>query len=584
MRARTGRALPVLGFCLSLGIFATVGALAYRSVAALLEVNRWVEHTDEVIEACNDVFLTLRDAGAGRRGYSLTGDAAELLAYQRARALLADERRALPALVADRPAQGRRVRELDAMLDARLSQIDASIAYRDAHGYDRDREDAFSREGTIAAKAIREAIGALVDEERRLLREREASEHARTGATKLVLEAGAALSLGLLLVAFSLLLKENARRRRMEAELRRSQETAIEQKIRFQRLLAAAPDAIVISAADGRITLVNDQAALLFGYSREELLERSIEDLMPARFRGQHPGHRARYHAAATARPMGAAELTLLGLRKDGAEFPVEISLSPLQTLEGTLAIAAVRDVTAKHEAEAALEEAMTRASSSNRELEAFCYSVAHDLRAPLRGIDGFSQALMEDYAERLDAEGTDHLKRVREAAQRMGRLIDDLLSLSRVARNDMARDDVDLSALAREVVGRLGEASPGRSVEVTIEDGLTARADARLMGVALDNLLGNAWKFTSRRADARIELGRSPDGERPFYVRDNGAGFDMAYAAKLFVAFQRLHKQSDFEGTGIGLATAQRVVHRHGGRIWAEAEVDRGATFYFTL
>jgi PAS domain S-box-containing protein len=394
----------------------------------------------------------------------------------------------------------------------------------------------------------------------------------------------AALSLCLLGVAFSLVREERRRRRRAEQELRRSEAAEVEQKIRFERLLEATPDAMLISAPDGRITLVNDQMTALFGYSRAELLQLSIEELMPERFRAQHPGHRSRYHAAATARPMGAAGLTLLGLRKGGAEFPVEISLSPHQTAEGVLAIASVRDVTARRETEAALEEAKERAESSNRELETFSYSVAHDLRAPLRSIDGFSQALMEDYADRLDGEGIDHLRRVRGSAQHMGRLIDDLLALSRVARQEMLREVVDLSALAREVVGRLKQANPERRVEVTIQDGLTARADARLMGVAFDNLLGNAWKFTSQKAHARVELGQSPDGERPFFVRDNGAGFDMEYSARLFTAFQRLHKESEFEGTGIGLATVQRIVHRHGGRIWAEAKIDEGATFYFTL
>jgi PAS domain S-box-containing protein len=583
-RQRIADALPALGFWLSMGILATVGALAYRDVAGLIETSRWVEHTHQVIEACNDVLLSLRDAGSARHAYVLTGDPAELLAYRRVLAQLEAQRAALPVLVADNPTQGRRVRELEPLIDERLSPMERSIAYRDAHGFDREREDALSREGTRVTKAVRELIGAMVDDEQRLLRARMVTEQERAAATKRALLAGAVVSLALLALAFSLMRRENARRRTTERELRRSEEAEVEQRIRFQRLLAAAPDAIVIAGSDGRITLVNDRTTALFGYSREELLGLSIEELLPERFRDRHPGHRSRYHAAAAARPMGAAGLTLLGLRKGGAEFPVEISLSPLATAEGALAIASVRDVTAQREAEVALQEAKERAESSNRELEAFCYSVAHDLRAPLRGIDGFSQALMEDYGDRIQGEGMEHLQCVRGEAQRMGRLIDDLLSLSRVTRHEMLREVVDISALAREVAGRLRQASPDRRVEVTIQDGLTARADPRLIGVALDNLLGNAWKFTAQKAGARIELGRSPDGERPFYVRDNGAGFDMAYSARLFTAFQRLHKQSDFEGSGIGLATVQRVVHRHGGRVWAEATVGQGATFYFTL
>ena len=235
--------------------------------------------------------------------------------------------------------------------------------------------------------------------------------------------------------------------------------------------------------------------------------------------------------------------------------------------------------------AEEALRLAKAAAEDAGRELESFSYSVAHDLRAPLRGIDGFSQALIEDCAERLDAEGRGYLRRVRESAQHMGALIDDLLNLSRVTRAELRRETVDLSSLARTVVQRLRDAQPERAVEVVLEEGLRAEADPRLLAVVLTNLLGNAWKFTGKRDGARIEFAALP-GTRPpvFRVRDNGAGFDGTYADKLFGVFQRLHGANEFEGTGIGLVTVQRIVRRHGGRVWAEGEVDRGAAFSFTL
>jgi PAS domain S-box-containing protein len=220
-----------------------------------------------------------------------------------------------------------------------------------------------------------------------------------------------------------------------------------------------------------------------------------------------------------------------------------------------------------------------------NKELEAFSYSVSHDLRAPLRGIDGFSQALLEDYSDRLDDTGKDYLRRVRAGAQRMATLIDDMLTLSRVTRAIMQPQTVDLSALGREIVAELVEPHPARQVDVHIAPDMQASGDAGLLRTALENLIGNAWKYSAKRADARIEFGRMAQaGETVFFVRDNGAGFDMRYAGKLFHAFQRLHHPSDFEGTGIGLATVQRIVHRHGGRIWAEAAPGEGATFYFTL
>jgi len=231
------------------------------------------------------------------------------------------------------------------------------------------------------------------------------------------------------------------------------------------------------------------------------------------------------------------------------------------------------------------LEDANRKLEGANQELEAFSYSVSHDLRAPLRTIDGFSRILQEDYGDDLDEDGKDYLGRVRNASQHMGNLIDDLLDLSRVTRSPLRREPVDLSAVAAEIAGNLKGSDPGRNVEFDIEPGLVAEGDANLLSVALENLLGNAWKFTSKKESATIEFGvETSGGETAYFVRDDGAGFDMAYAGKLFGAFQRLHMTEEFEGTGIGLATVQRIVHRHGGRVWAEGAVGRGATFYFTL
>jgi DNA-binding response OmpR family regulator len=222
---------------------------------------------------------------------------------------------------------------------------------------------------------------------------------------------------------------------------------------------------------------------------------------------------------------------------------------------------------------------------SKNIELEAFSYSVSHDLRAPLRSIDGFSKLLLDGYADKVDAKGQDYLHLVRESAQRMGQLIDDLLLLSRIGRAGLSRDQIDLSEIARGVSEELKKKDPDRHIEWCIEDQLLVEADSGLMRVAFDNLLGNAWKFTSKVSAPRIEVGTSQqEGVAAFFVRDNGAGFNMEWAEKLFSPFQRLHNESEFEGTGIGLATVYRIVDRHGGRIWAEGAVDHGATFYFTI
>ncbi len=221
---------------------------------------------------------------------------------------------------------------------------------------------------------------------------------------------------------------------------------------------------------------------------------------------------------------------------------------------------------------------------AANRELEAFSYSVSHDLRAPLRTIDGFSEALREDCSDRLGQTGEEHLRHIRSAVRKMNDLIDAMLSLSRLTRTDVKRERLDLSGLARTVISELREREPERRVDFVIGEAITAEGDAVMLKAALENLLGNAWKFTGRRDPAKIEFGLLRKADPTYYVRDNGAGFDMTYAGKLFGAFQRLHTATEFPGLGIGLATVRRIIHRHGGQIWAEGETGKGATFYFTL
>lgn len=231
------------------------------------------------------------------------------------------------------------------------------------------------------------------------------------------------------------------------------------------------------------------------------------------------------------------------------------------------------------------VREANRRLATANEELEAFSHSVSHDLRAPLHSIDGFSLALLEDCGDKLDEDAKDCLRKVRDAAQFMGRLIDDLLALARVTKVEIKHEPVDLSKLATEAIDRLKKTDPNRNCEVVIAENLMDDGDPRLLGIVLDHLLGNAWKFTSKCPFTRIEFGHAVEAGKSFYfIRDNGAGFDMAYSDKLFEVFQRLHAPAEFEGTGIGLATVQRIIRRHGGQIWAVGEVGKGATFYFAL
>lgn len=357
---------------------------------------------------------------------------------------------------------------------------------------------------------------------------------------------------------------------------------ADEQRLRLAALVESSADAIISKTLEGTITSWNDAARDLFGYQRSEIVGKSIWLLIP-------PEGAAEEHEIlnALARGERIEQRDTVRLRKDGRRVEVQVTSSPMRDSQGRITGASkiLRDITERRRAERALAQARDATQVAYRELESFSYSVAHDLRAPLRAMNGFARLLLERYQTDLDEEGADWLHEIVTNAGKMGELIDALLSLARLTRGELRRDHVDLSAIAREVVQQLAATEPGHTVTVRISDGLRVDADARLVRALLVNLLGNAWKFSARTAAPEIELSaRQQDGQRVFFVRDNGAGFDMAFAQKLFVPLQRLHSVAEFPGTGIGLATAQRIVHRHGGRIWAEGQVDGGATFSFTL
>jgi len=355
------------------------------------------------------------------------------------------------------------------------------------------------------------------------------------------------------------------RRKEMEQELRASEE-------KYRTLVDHALVGIGIHQ-DNRIVFANQRMATMLGYTPEEFIGLPIADLI-------HPEERSAVLARAQRRQQGYPEpetYEIRLLKKDGSFFYALISNGLIEYNGRVATLITISDIT-DTKARKELEEA-------NRELEAFSYSVSHDLRAPLRSMDGFSQMLLEDYADKLDDQGKDYLRRIRAASQRMSQLINDLLTLSRISRADMHFEELNLTAMVKEIAAELRQSQPERDVEFIIEPNVKAYGDSHLLRIVLENLLSNAWKFTSKHKSAIIEFGvKEHDGKTVYFVRDDGAGFDMAYVDKLFVPFQRLHEQDEFEGTGIGLATVQRIVHRHGGTVWAEGEVEKGATFYFTL
>jgi len=362
-----------------------------------------------------------------------------------------------------------------------------------------------------------------------------------------------------------------------------------ESEEKFRELSDLLPQPIFEIDARGRYTFLNSIGYEMSGYTQEEI----FKGLNPLRF--FLPEDRPRlvkyFRKMLSGEEIPAGEFTIL--RKDGSTFPA-IMHSTLIRREGKPAgiRGIIFDITRRKRAEQELKEShgqleqrTVELEDVNTELEAFSYSVSHDLRAPLRHLSGFSQILLDGYADKLEEKGKEYLHKIIASCKQMSRLIDDLLRLSHLTRSELSIGPVDLSVLARMVASQLQVSEPERKVGFEIAEGLAAEADARLMQIVLENLLGNAWKFSVKRKKAKIEFGATEhEGKREFFVRDNGVGFDPAEADKLFVAFQRLHTGSEFKGTGIGLATVQRIVHRHGGRIRAEGEVGKGATFYFTL
>jgi PAS domain S-box-containing protein len=339
---------------------------------------------------------------------------------------------------------------------------------------------------------------------------------------------------------------------------------------------------MVVLNSEGKIVLVNRQVTKLFGYSREELLGGQIETLVP---------DRSSFFTEFRSRPM-ADSLGLHGVRRDGSAFPVEISVNPLETREGTLISSAIRDITERKRGEEQIQKlnrelqaGNAELAAANQELQAFTYSIAHDLRSPLRHIQGFSKLLGDHLGAAASARAQEYLQDIVESALNMGCMVDDLLGLARVGRQGLDIQVTGLNFLVAEVLEDIQTDIGDRVIEWRIGDLPYLECDPGLVKQVLFNLLSNAVKYTRPRHPAVIEVGQLMGKTQPtIFVRDNGVGFNMKYANKLFGVFQRLHRKEDFEGTGVGLAMVQRIVHKHGGAVWVEAELDKGATFFFNL
>lgn len=568
----------VAGFGLAVTLLVGAGVVSYRNTLQLIEASERVAHTHEVLAGLERILADLISAETGERGYILTGDEQFLEPYHSGVSETFRHIHHVRELTADNARQQNRLAALEPMAQSRLALLDQGIRSRREEVFEAARELILSGQGKVQMDAIRAVIAEMEAEENRLLEHRSQKLRADTRTAMGAAVLGALLALGVLVFVFLLLSREITARKRAEQE--QSQLAAI---------VESTDDAITGKTLDGIIVSWNPGAERLYGYSALEAKGSPISILVPPDRPREVPEILERIKRGERAEHFESARV-----RKDGRRIEVSLSISPVMDSQGRITGASTiaRDITKRRQAEEKIRElnaqvarSLAESEALNKELEAFAYSVSHDLRAPLRAIDGFSLVLLEDYEQQLDDEGKDHLRRVRGASQRMGQLIDDMLALSRVTRREMRREKVDLSALAASIGEELRQREPHRQVDFSVADGAVVEGDPQLLHIALENLLDNAWKYTGKKTRARIEFGIGEDGGRPlFFVRDDGVGFDMRYVHKLFGAFQRLHPRTDFEGTGVGLATVQRIIRRHGGRVWAEAAVNQGATFYFTL
>ncbi|PTY02530.1 hypothetical protein DB347_24330 [Opitutaceae bacterium EW11] len=584
---------------LSLAMLVVLAGAAYRTIEAFQRSRAELLQSRERLREAAELVSTLRRLVGDVRGYVIAGREEYVSGMPAAIEELRIRTRTLKVQVEDNTAGSRFVAEFEPLLEQRIARLNETVALRRERGKSAAEEFGSTGQGRDMDNAIARRVSEFraVEDSAVAARMARLDRHARVTFVLLALAVAGNV---VLVTVIAVVLRRELRKReeisaRLEteaeqarvvsADLQRSQQL-------FMRLFENSPDALVLVDADRRIARANARAHELFGWTSGTLDGQLLDLLLPERFRARHLAHMAAYFKAPKARPMGQG-LDLFGLRSGGDEFPVDIMLSPMGGDTSPLVLAVIRDITQRKQAQQHIErlneDLQRRAVDleyANKELEAFSYSVSHDLRAPLRHINGFSDMLKAHAANMLDEKGRRYLDTIVDAAKRMGVLIDDLLMFSRMGRSEMVRQPVNLAVLAEEAKRAVEDEASSRNIRWSIASLPEVQGDVAMLRQVLFNLVSNAVKYTRARSEALIEIGTAPSspGEVVCFVKDNGAGFDMKYAHKLFGVFQRLHGSAEFEGTGVGLAIVRRIVQRHGGRAWAEGALDQGATFYFSL
>jgi PAS domain S-box-containing protein len=576
----------VAGFGVAILVLVLLAAAIVWNAARFGGMFRRVDHAHAVLERLELVVECVLKMQSSTRGFVITGSADALTPYFKSKDSAGAAVRTLRKQTADNPVQQAFIRSLEPALAEMTRIMDARAVSRRALGPEAGRDANEFLTSQAAVERVLKIVRAMEQHERQLLTQR--STHAQSAAltTIGVSTVTSGLAIAFLIGSGWLVRRDFRQRVRSEAALRKSEQM-------FQRLFDNAPDAIVQVDRTGRIVRANKQTETVFGWPPGTLAGRPVDQLLPQRFHARHSGYLTAYFAQPHTRLLNAG-LQLVGRRKDDGEFPVEIMLSPIETDEGLQVLAVIRNVTERRAAEEKirrlnldLQLQNARLEMANNELESFSYSVSHDLRAPLRHIDGFANLLAKHAGAALDEKSQRFLSVISDASRRMGRLIDDLLTFSRTGRAPLSLGKLDHDLTVRGVI-REGGLDRDERITWNIGPLPVTQADAPMMRQVWANLIENAVKYSSRAVAPRIEIGTlsaGPDmNETIFFVRDNGVGFDMKYASKLFGVFQRLHSEAEFQGTGIGLANVRRIIARHGGRTWAEGAPGIGATFYFSL
>jgi len=566
--ARTASISQVLTFTLALVIIAiaSVFFISYRQSQRVKDTAASVLHTEEVLRHLQDFEMGVIANVSASRGYLITGREFYLEDLRRSEELIEKQIERLKHLTRDNPLQSRRCDSLKVLAHERIAFSRQSTTLVVKSESDTSHAAIITLKGRVKTDSVRNLAASMKATEHSLLQVRRSANERTVGTLNAILYS--ILAAGVLL---SILVIHRIRTGIRQQQLNEE---------KFRALLDAAPDATVIVDESGLIKMVNHQTENLFGYRRNELIGKPVEILMPASLKGAHEMHRNSYMKAARVRSMGEG-LELNAVKKNGLSFPVEISLSPIRTQEGMMVSASVRDITNRKTLETELKK-------TNAELEAFTYSVSHDLRAPLRGIIGFTTILEEDYASKLDDEARRITGIIKENTEKMGHLIDDLLAFSRMGKQELMKTELLTDKVIDEVIAELTTQNSSRTTgQITWNIGPLPPvfADKNTLRQVWINLLSNAIKYSSTRSQPIIAIDTYRENNFiVFRIKDNGVGFDAQYSSKLFKVFQRLHSPEEFEGTGVGLALVEKVISRHGGRVWAEGRVGEGATFYFSL